>query len=155
MLRVGERAPEFELEDDQGNQVKLADLLAAAPLILYFYPADATPGCTKEACMFRDVHPDLAAAGVRVVGISPQGARSHAEFREQHELPFTLLADPDRLAIKAYQANGPLGLGVRRITYAINREGIIQDAVEADFRIGQHQDLTKRVLNRLAAEATE
>jgi thioredoxin-dependent peroxiredoxin len=139
MLKPGERAPDFTLPDQDGRDVVLAGLLEDGPVVLYFYPADFTPGCTKEACTIRDMHDEIAAAGMRVVGISPQEPESHARFRAQHGLQFTLLADPDKTVIRAYGVDGPLGMGVRRGTFLLGKDGVIRDAVLADIRIGRHE----------------
>ncbi len=139
MIEAGERAPEFSLQDQDGTARTLSELLADGPLVLYFYPADFTPGCTKEACSIRDMHDDIAAAGMRVVGISPQNSDSHLRFASRHNLPFTLLADPERVAVRAYGVDGPMGIGVRRATFLIGADGVIQDAVLADLRIGRHE----------------
>jgi len=146
MLKNGTKAPEFNLEDQDGQRHTLASLLEAGPLILYFYPADFTPGCTKEACTFRDLQKDLVAAKLRVVGISPQDAASHKRFAAKHGLNFPLLADPDKKAVKAYDVDGPLGFGVRRGTYLVGRDGRIQDSVLADLRITEHEAFVKRAL---------
>ena len=140
MLKSGRSAPEFVLPDENGDDVSLADLLADGPLILYFYPADFTPGCTKEACSIRDIHDDIQSVGLTVVGVSPQDAGSHQKFRDKHTLPFKLLCDPDKVVIKAYDVDGPLGIGVRRVTYLINQDGTIADAVQADLMIGRHKE---------------
>jgi thioredoxin-dependent peroxiredoxin len=140
MIKPGEQAPEFVLANDQGGESSLAELLRNGPLILYFYPADFTPGCTREACSIRDIHEDLAAAGLQVAGISPQDVASHARFRERFELPFTLLSDPDKVAIKLYDVDGPFGVGVRRATFLVNQDGIIEDSILADIRIDRHKD---------------
>jgi len=151
MLAKGTRAPEFELADQDGRKHTLKSLLAGGPLILYFYPADFTPGCTKEACSFRDLHQDLMKAKLRVVGVSPQDVASHLKFADEHGLNFPLLADPDKLAVKAYDVDGPLGFGVRRGTYLIGKDGVIQDSVLADLRIGAHEAF---VLNAIKSGAT-
>lgn len=152
MLKAGSKAPEFVLQDDEGHDVSLSDLLRNGPLLLYFYPADFTPGCTKEACSIRDMHNDIQAVGLTVVGVSPQDVKSHQRFRKQHELPFTLLCDPDKVAVKMYDVDGPLGYGVRRATYLINQDRTIKDAVQADVRIGRHTDfIDKAIMLREAA----
>lgn len=148
MLKVGDRAPDFSLQTDDGETVTRGDLLAAGPFVLYFYPADFTPVCTRQACMFRDVYPDLVAAGVRVVGVSPNGTDSHAQFKARHELPFPLLADKGKDMAEAYGARGPMGMGIRRISYFIDREGVIADAVTADLRVGRHEAFVRRVIQR-------
>jgi peroxiredoxin Q/BCP len=146
MLKNGTQAPEFDLADQNGKRHTLKSLLASGPLILYFYPADFTPGCTKEACSFRDLQKDLVAAGLRVVGVSPQDAESHKKFAAKHNLNFPLLADADKQAVKAYDVDGPLGFGVRRGTYLIGADGRIQGSVLADLRIGAHEDFVKQAL---------
>ncbi len=146
MLTAGERAPDFTLPDQDGEPVTLSQLLARGPLVLYFYPADFTPGCTKEACTIRDMHDEIASAGMRVVGIAPQDEASHARFREKHALPFTLLSDPDKLAIRAYGVDGPLGVGVRRATFLIGADGKILDSVRADLRIGRHEAFIREAI---------
>ena len=146
MLDIGSHAPDFTLEDESGQSVSLSDLLADGPLILYFYPADFTPGCTKEACSIRDIHNDIQAVGLRVVGISPQDADSHRRFRDEHQLPFTLLCDPDKVAVKMFDVDGPLGFGVRRATFLINQDKTIQDAVLADIRTGRHAEFIEKAV---------
>lgn len=146
MLKTGTKAPDFSLSDENGEIRTLNEYLANGPLILYFYPADFTPGCTKEACSIRDLHDDIIGSGLQVVGISPQSAQSHTEFKEKHHLPFPLLADEDKVAVKAYDVNGPLGIGVRRATFLIDTKGVIQDAVLADVFIGQHTDFITKAI---------
>jgi len=138
MLEAGSKAPEFVLQDENGEDVSLTDLLADGPLILYFYPADFTPGCTREACSIRDIHQKIQSVGLRVAGISPQDAASHAKFRDKHDLPFTLLCDPDKIAVRMYGVDGPFGVGIRRATFLINQDRTIEDAVMADILIGRH-----------------
>jgi peroxiredoxin Q/BCP len=146
MLANGQKAPEFELADQDGRKHTLKALLKDGPLILYFYPADFTPGCTKEACSFRDLHQDLLKAKLRVVGVSPQDVDSHRRFADKHGLNFPLLADLDKKAVKAYELDGPLGFGVRRGTYLIGADGRIQDSVLADLRIGSHEAFVKKAI---------
>ncbi len=157
MLEVGSRAPEFVLPNDEGVEISLTDLLADGPLILYFYPADFTPGCTKEACSIRDIHNDIQSVGLQVAGISPQDEDSHRRFREEHDLPFTLLSDPEKVAIKMYDVDGPFSVGVRRATFLINQDRKIQDAVMADVRIGRHQEFIEKavILRETAGKRTE
>jgi len=146
MLEKGAKAPDFELQDQDGRRHTLQALLGDGPLILYFYPADFTPGCTKEACSFRDLHQELMKATLRVVGVSPQDVDSHRRFADKHHLNFPLLADPDKTVIKAYDLDGPLGFGVRRGTYLIGRDGRIQDGVLADLRIGEHEAFVRAAI---------
>lgn len=152
MLKAGAKAPEFVLSNDEGGETSLSELLQDGPLILYFYPADFTPGCTKEACSIRDIHNDIQSVGLQVAGISPQDVDSHREFRDKYELPFTLLSDPDKVAIKMYDVDGMFGVGVQRATFLIGQDRTIQDAVIANVRIGRHQEfIEKAVMLREAA----
>jgi peroxiredoxin Q/BCP len=146
MLQRGDEAPDFSLPDQDGRSRRLSELLKAEPLILYFYPADFTPGCTREACDLRDLHARILAAGLKVVGVSPQSPESHRRFRDEHALPFVLLSDEDKRVIKAYGVDGPLGIGVRRATFLIDSRRRIVDAVLADLRIGKHQEFVERAI---------
>ena len=146
MLKAGDKAPEFSIPDEDGGAVSLSDLLSDGPLVLYFYPADFTPGCTREACEIRDMHDEVLDAGVRVVGISPQNGASHARFKAKYGLQFTLLADEHKTVVKAFGVDGPLGIGVRRVTYLIGRDGVIQDMVLADVRVSKHGDFIRRAV---------
>jgi peroxiredoxin Q/BCP len=131
MIAEGKKAPDFALEDAAGKTVSLADF-AGRHLILYFYPKDDTPGCTKEACGFRDSWADFKKRGVAVVGVSADGADSHTKFAQKYRLPFTLLSDPDRKAMKAYGAYGKKMMygketvGVIRSTAWIGPDGVVR-----------------------------
>jgi peroxiredoxin Q/BCP len=146
MLNAGERAPEFTLPDDTGKDRSLTELLSSGAIVLYFYPADFTPGCTRQACTLRDLHTEVQQAGLRVVGVSPQGAASHAKFREKYALPFVLLSDEDKAVIKMYGVNGPLGIGVRRASFLIDGGRRIRDVVLADFLIDRHADFVRKAI---------
>lgn len=143
MLKSGERAPEFELRDHTGRDVSLSDLLADGPVILYFYPADFTPGCTREACTIRDLSDELLSVGLTIVGISPQDTESHSRFRQKYGLPFSLLSDTEKTVIRMYGVDGPLGFGVRRATFLIDQDRTIRASVLADLRIGKHADFIR------------
>ena len=144
MLKVGATAPDFSLPDQSGKAIRLRDLLTKGPVLLYFYPADFTPVCTREACAFSAVEPELAKAGVSLIGISPQDEATHTRFRERYSLPFPLLADPDKKVIRDYDCNGLLGFGVSRVTYLIGKDGRIQEAAKAALRVAPHLDIAKR-----------
>ncbi len=146
MLSAGSKAPEFVLSNHEGVDTSLSDLLQDGPLIVYFYPADFTPGCTKEACSIRDIHNDIQAVGLNVVGISPQDEKSHRQFRDEHDLPFALLSDPDKVAIKMYDVDGPFGVGVRRATFLINQDRTIKDAILADVRVARHTEFIQKAV---------
>ncbi|MGD9599121.1 MAG: peroxiredoxin [Steroidobacteraceae bacterium] len=146
MLSPGNRAPEFTLSDHEGRDTSLTSLLRRGSLILYFYPADFTPGCTREACAIRDLHTEIQKVGLNVAGVSPQDPDSHRRFREQHGLPFILLSDPDKSVIRMYDVDGPLGFGVRRATFLIDASRMIRDALLADFRISAHDEFVSRAI---------
>ena len=146
MLSAGTRAPEFTLPNQDGADISLSGLLGQRLLVLYFYPADFTPGCTREACTFRDMHHDILDAGLVIAGISPQPPESHRKFRDKYQLPFPLLSDADKSVARMYEVNGPLGIGVRRATFLIDPKRTIRDAVLANFRIGAHEAFVRRAL---------
>ena len=146
MLQPGAKAPEFVLANDSGGETSLSDLLQDGPLILYFYPADFTPGCTREACSIRDIHDDIQAVGLQVAGISPQDTESHRKFRDKHELPFMLLSDPDKDVIRMYDVDGMFGVGVQRATFLISQDRKIRDAVLANVRISRHKEFIEKAV---------
>jgi thioredoxin-dependent peroxiredoxin len=122
MLERGNAAPDFDLEADSGERLRLSELRGKT-IVLYFYPKDDTPGCTKEACSFRDSWTAVKATGAVVLGISPDTADRHRKFREKYGLPFTLLADPERSTLKAYGAFG------KKTMYGKEVEGVIRSTV--------------------------
>ncbi len=146
MLPIGGRAPEFTLPDQDEQNVSLSTLLRPGPLILYFYPADFTPGCTREACAIRDLHGEILQVWLDVAGISPQSPSSHRKFREKFQLPFTLLSDVEKFVVRMYNVQGPLGFGVRRATYLIDQARYVRAAVLADFRIGEHAEFIRKAI---------
>jgi peroxiredoxin Q/BCP len=137
-LSAGTKAPEFTTKDDAGNTVSLSDF-AGKIVVLYFYPKDDTPGCTKEAQGFRDSYADYQGKDMVVLGVSMDDEASHKAFKEKYGLPFTLLADSDGAITKAYDVDG--GGYSKRVTYIINGEGMI-DAVDENVKTGTHaQDI--------------
>jgi peroxiredoxin Q/BCP len=150
MLKIGDRAPEFTLPDEHGTEVSLSAVLHTGPLLLYFYPADFTPGCTREACGIAEYYPVLEEQRIRVLGVSPQLPDSHRRFRERYRLPFSLLCDHGKAVIRMYDVEGPLGIGVRRATYLIDPARIVRGAVLADFRIQRHLDFIRSARELLA-----
>jgi peroxiredoxin Q/BCP len=127
-LKEGDAAPEFELKTDRGETLSL-EALRGKTVVLYFYPKDDTPGCTTEACEFRDRLPDIEAEGAVVLGISPDSVKSHQKFRDKHRLSFTLASDPEHKVAEAYGVYGPkkfMGreyMGVERTTFVIGPDG--------------------------------
>ena len=145
-MQIGDRAPEFELQDQEGQWRSLAQFVEAGPLVLYFYPIDFSPVCTAQACAMRDRYDSAAVKGIQIVGVSAQSVASHARFAAMHELPFPLLADPDKRVIKAYDADGFMGFGTRRVTYLIDAQAVIRNRVVADLTIGAHKALLEKVV---------
>ncbi|MDX1383878.1 MAG: peroxiredoxin [Thermoanaerobaculia bacterium] len=152
-IEEGKPAPLFTLADHAGGKVALRDL-RGKDVVLYFYPRDETPGCTKEACAFRDLHARIRALGAVVLGVSPDGAESHAAFRDHHDLPFTLLSDPSRKVMEKYGAwgektmYGKKTVGVIRSTVWIGPDGKVRRHWR---RVGRAADHPAKVLEALAA----
>ncbi|HWN43563.1 MAG TPA: thioredoxin-dependent thiol peroxidase [Thermoanaerobaculia bacterium] len=132
-IEEGETAPDFTLKDDRGSDVRLSDF-RGKPVVLYFYPKDDTPGCTKEACAFRDRRADLQERGAVVLGVSPDDVASHGQFRDKYSLNFPLLADDGHQVAERYGAwreknfMGRKSMGVQRSTFLIDREGKVAKA---------------------------
>jgi peroxiredoxin Q/BCP len=131
MIEVGKPAPDFTLPDQRGEMVTLS-ALRGAPVVLYFYPKDDTPGCTTEACGFRDARAEYEKVGARILGVSPDSIATHLKFAEKHALPFTLLADFNRRVCELYgvwkerNMYGKKSMGVERTTLVIDRDGIVR-----------------------------
>lgn len=145
MLEVGTKAPDFELPDQNGKMHKLSDY-KGKKVILYFYPKDNTPGCTKQACSYSDNSPQFLEKGAVILGVSKDSVASHKKFEEKQGLAITLLSDPERKVIEAYDVwkekvqYGKASMGVVRTTYLINEEGII---VKANDKVKAADDATK------------
>jgi peroxiredoxin Q/BCP len=138
-LHVGDTIPDFSLKDQFGNMVKIKDLLSQEKLVLYFYPKDETPGCTKQACSFRDHYQAFMDAGARVIGISSDNEKSHGDFATHHKLPFILLSDIDGEIMKAFGVKSDfLGLIPGRSTYIIDKHGIIRYKFNSQLNIEKH-----------------
>jgi peroxiredoxin Q/BCP len=137
-LWIGDRAPDFELFDQEGKPFRLHERCAEGPLVLYFYPKDETPGCTAEACAFRDQYEDFTAAGARVVGVSSDSVDSHRAFAARHRLPFTLLADPGGKLRAAFGVPKTLGLLDGRVTYVLDRSAVIRHAFSSQIQARRH-----------------
>ncbi|MCC6386767.1 MAG: peroxiredoxin [Dehalococcoidia bacterium] len=151
MLPVGSPAPEVTGELDDSTPFRLSNFRGKQAVVLYFYPKDFTGGCTRQACSFRDNFGEITRRGALLVGISSDDTGSHAAFRDKHHLPVPLLADVGGAAFAAYGAKGPFGLGKARVTYVIDREGIIRAVIRHDLRIGQHVPDVVAALDALPA----
>ncbi|MEX0812554.1 MAG: thioredoxin-dependent thiol peroxidase [Chitinophagales bacterium] len=134
-LNQGDKAPDFSAKDQNGNTVKLSDL-KGKKVILYFYPKDSTPGCTKEACDFRDNYEMLQSKGFEVIGVSTDSEKSHQKFIDKHNLPFTLLVDEDKELVNKYGVWGPKKFmgrefdGLHRTTFVIDEKGEILEVIK-------------------------
>jgi len=147
MLAKGDKAPSFDLVNERGVSQSLEELLQEGALILYFYPADFTLVCTKEACGIRDIYADISSVGMRVIGVSPQSAESHKRFKDRFDLPFPLIHDEAKKLINAYGVNGLLGIGVRRVTFLIDSDGRIGQRVVSDLFAGSHIEFIRKIIS--------
>ncbi len=153
-IEEGQPAPDFTLSDADGNHVTLS-ALRGQPVVVYFYPKDETPGCTKEACAFRDIWTGLQETGAAVLGVSPDDAASHQRFRDRHKLPFTLLSDPDKEVMSRYGAwgeknmYGRKSMGVIRSTVLIDAEGVVRRHWRRVSKAEAHPDKVLEALQQL------
>jgi peroxiredoxin Q/BCP len=137
-VQQGDQAPIFTLPDQSGKQVSLQDFIGKSNIVLYFYPKDDTSGCTAEACAFRDSYEVFKDAGAEVIGISSDSTRSHQQFAARHHLPFILLSDPGGTVRKLYGVPNTFGLLPGRVTYVIDKQGIIRHIFNAPFAPLKH-----------------
>lgn len=146
-LKAGQAAPDFELPDQTGAQVRLSQFRGQAAVVLFFYPKDDTTGCTIEACTFRDEMPRFDAMGAKIIGVSSDSSESHARFAGKYDLPFSLLADKGGRVRKMYGATGLLmGLIPGRVTYVIDREGVIRHVFSSQTAFRGHIEEALRAL---------
>lgn len=148
-VKVGDRAPDFTLPSLTGESVSLASFLSKKDIVLYFYPKDQTPGCTAEACAFRDSYEVFQEAGAEVIGISSDSEKSHQQFATQHHLPFILLSDPGGVVRKRYGVRATFGLLPGRVTYIIDKEGIVRHIFSSQFAPQKHVEEALKVLQTL------
>ena len=146
MIDEGKPAPDFELQSDTGETIRLSDF-HGRPVVLYFYPKDDTPGCTTEACEFRDAYDVFRDRGAEILGVSPDDVRSHEKFKTKYELPFTLLADPDHSTAEAYDVWGERSfagkkyMGINRSTFVIDKDGKVARAMIGIKPAGHAEDV--------------
>ena len=148
-IRVGDAAPDFTLPTQSGAQVRLKDFIGKTAIVLYFYPRDNTRGCTAEACAFRDSYQVFKDAGAEVIGISSDSAESHQQFASRHSLPFILLSDANGAVRKRYGVPAALGLLPGRVTYIIDKQGIVRHVFSAQFAAEKHVTEALKVLQTL------
>ena len=156
MINAGDRAPDFSGTTSDGKRIGLADFRGRKPLVLYFYPKDNTPTCTKEACSFRDHAGEIAEAGGEVIGVSNDGAEAHKKFIAHHRLNFPLLSDTDGSIAKAFgvaRLGGLLSgwIPPRRVTFVIDRDGVVRRVIESEFSAQKHIDGAIEALKALGA----
>ena len=147
MLQIGDQAPDFTLRTTSGTSFRLADERGKRAIVLYFYPKDETPGCTTQACSFRDQYQDFQDLGAEVIGVSSDSEASHQKFTQKHRLPFPLLADEGGQVRKLYEVpRALLGILPGRVTFVIDKEGVIQYIFNSMQRATDHVAKAKEVL---------
>jgi thioredoxin-dependent peroxiredoxin len=148
-IKTGDQAPDFTLPKQDGTSVSLKELLKKSAVVLYFYPKDDTPGCTKEACSFRDSYESFKEAGAEVVGISSQSTDSHQAFAARHRLPFTLVSDEGGKVRKEYGVPSTLGLLPGRVTYVIDQSGTVRHVFNSQLNATKHVTEALQVIQKL------
>lgn len=149
-LNIGDQAPSFKLLDQDGNTFNSDEVIGKEICVIYFYPKDDTPGCTKEACSFRDNYQDFIDAGVKVIGISADDVESHKMFANKYKLPYTLLCDTDNSVRKLFGVKSDLfGLIPGRVTYVIDQEGVIRHIFSSQMNFEKHISESLRVINEM------
>jgi peroxiredoxin Q/BCP len=150
MLKVGDKIPVFSLQNASNETVDMAKIIGSKNLVIYFYPKDDTPGCTKEACKFRDDFEDFTDLDAMVIGISADSPKSHAKFKEKYRLPFTLLSDTGNTVRKQFGVKGNfLGLIPGRVTFVVDKTGTIVYVFDSLGNAEQHVENSKNVLQKL------
>jgi len=149
-IEVGSKIPEFALPNQDGKSINSKDLTGTKNLVIYFYPKDDTPGCTKEACSFRDQFEDFTDLGAEVIGISSDSVKKHKNFAEKHRLPYTLLSDENKKVRKAFGVPADfLGLLPGRVTYIVDKKGIVRHVFNSQFNAEKHVSEALEVLRSL------
>jgi peroxiredoxin Q/BCP len=147
--RVGSKAPDFSLRSASGEVISLKDFLGERPVVLYFYPKDNTPGCTKEACAFRDEYEKFAKLDAEVIGVSSDSVESHRSFTEKHDLPFTLLSDKGGKVRRLYGVPNTFGVFPGRVTYVIDEAGVIKHMFSSQIAAVQHVEEALKALTSI------
>jgi peroxiredoxin Q/BCP len=148
-VKVADKAPDFTLQSQSGEGVTLSGFFGKRNVVLYFYPEDESPGCTKEACSFRDAYEYLGDAGAEVIGINAGSVESHKSFAAHHNLPFILLSDKENNVRKLYGVPSTLGLIPGRVTYIIDKQGIVRHIFSSQFQPVKHVEEALRILKNL------
>jgi thioredoxin-dependent peroxiredoxin len=148
-IGIGSKAPDFTLPSQSGEMVNLTDLLDGKPVVLFFYPKDDTPGCTKQACAFRDNYEEFSKLDAVVVGISSDSVESHRSFAKKHGLPFTLLSDEGGKVRKLYGVSNTLGLFPGRVTYVLDEQGVIRHVFSSQLGARRHVEEALEILTSI------
>jgi peroxiredoxin Q/BCP len=151
-VKVGDKAPDFTLPSQMGDNVKLSEFLGKKNIVLYFYPKDETAGCTKEACSFRDSYEELTKLGAEVLGVSGQSIESHQSFATHYGLPFILLADEGNKARELYGVPSSMGIIPGRVTYIIDKKGIVRHIFNSQTQAQRHVEEAKKTLLEIEKE---
>ena len=148
-VKVGDKAPDFTLPSQMGDNVALSEFLGKKNVVLYFYPKDETPGCVREACAFRDSYEEFTSLGAEVLGVSGQSVGSHKSFASHYGLPFILLSDEGNKVRKLYGVPSTMGLLPGRVTYIIDKLGVIRHIFNSQTQSQQHVEEAKKALVEL------
>jgi len=151
-VKVGDKAPDFTLPSQMGDNVTLSEFLGKKNVVLYFYPKDETPGCKKEACSFRDSYEEFTKLGAEVLGVSGQSVESHKSFATHHGLPFILLSDMDNKVRKLYGVPSSMGILPGRVTYIIDKKGVVRHIFNSQTQAEWHVKEAKDTLRELEKE---
>src|SRR3990170_4096721 len=151
-VNVGDQAPDFTLPSQTGEDMSLSQFRGKKNVVLYFYSKDETPGCTSEACTFRDSYELFTDLGAVVIGVSADSVESHKEFAERHNLPFTLLSDGDNKVRKLYGATSMLGIIPGRVTFIIDKKGVVRHVFSSQLQPEKHTEEAMGVLKKLGKE---
>ncbi len=148
-VKIGDVAPDFSLPSQMGDNVTLSEYFGKTNIVLYFYPKDESPGCTREACKFRDSYQELVNLGAEVIGVSAQSIESHKSFATHHGLPFLLLSDKDNKVRKLYGVPASLGLLPGRVTYIIDKKGIVRQIFSSQTQVERHVEEAAKALREI------
>jgi len=148
-VKVGDKAPDFTLPSQMDDNVTLSEFLGKKNIVLYFYPKDETPGCTREACTFRDSYEELTTLGAEVLGVSGQSVTSHKSFAIHYGLPFILLSDVGNKVRKLYDVPSTMGLIPGRVTYIIDKQGIVRHIFSSQTQAERHVEEAKKTLSEI------
>jgi peroxiredoxin Q/BCP len=151
-VKVGDKAPDFTLPSQMGDNVTLSEFFGKKNVVLYFYPKDETPGCTKEACTFRDNYEQLTKLGAEVIGVSKQSVESHQSFATHYGLPFILLSDEHNKVRELYGVPSSMGIFPGRVTYIIDKKGIVRHIFNSQTQAQRHVEEANKTLMELEKE---